>query len=230
MFVLIGDFFTFVLENPDRVIVTAVMVIVAFALLYFIGGDSIIFFRRKEQEDAGRNTKKVEPVIKRFASAKGYKVFTDITIANKNTTATFDIVLIGVFGVLCINTNGLGGEIYGSAKEDEWLKIFEGERKHFPNPLDENSKKTGVLRSALSERGHKPKFFESLLVFTQGKTEVNAPTSLPYAYPNDMRDFINQPKFATDNKVDIEAVYRAIESLIVPAETAVAIEKETSDS
>ena len=227
---MISNFFTFVLENPDRVIITAVLIIMAFALLYFIGGDSIIFFRRKEQEDAGRNTKKIEPVIKRFANAKGYKVFTDITIANKNATATFDIVLVGAFGVLCINTNGLGGEIYGTAKDDEWLKIFEGERKHFPNPLDENSKNTGVLRSALSERGHKPKFFESLLVFTQGKTEVNAPTSLPYAYPNDMRDFINQPKFTINNKVDIDAVYTAIESLIVPAETLVEIEKETADS
>ena len=214
---LLGDLFTYVLENPGSLIVTVVLVGVAFYILFFLGGDTIVFFRRKKYKNAPKDTKKTEQTIRRFASAKGYKVLTDVTVPYRNSTPSFDIILVGVFGVLGVNTCGLGGEIYGSAKEDEWLQIFEGERTHFPNPLDENTKNMGALRSALSENGIKIKGSESLLVFTQKQVKVNVATNLPYAYVDGLRSTLDQAKFAADNKVDIDSVCAMLEKLSASA-------------
>lgn len=206
-------------ENPTILLVTLGLTVLAFFFLYFMGGDSIVFFRGKRVKDEPDAAKKILPDVQRFASANGYKMVTNVTVAHKGDTGHFDAVVVGTFGMLGVNACGLGGEIYGSAKEEEWLQVFEGERSHFPNPVDANVKNMGILRSALAERGVKVKEAASLTVFTQKgkKIELNLANTLPFATVDSLRADLDVAKFKADNQTDIDAVCTAIEELNNPA-------------
>ena len=209
------NFIANIKENPTILLVTLGLTILAFLFLYFMGGDSIVFFRGKRVKDEPDAAKKILPDVQRFAGANGYKILTDVTVTHKGDTGHFDAVVVGAFGILGINACGLGGEIYGSSKEEEWLQVFEGERSHFPNPIDMNVKNMGILRSALAERGTRVKDASSLIVFTQKgkKIELNLSNTLPFATVDSLRAALDVAKFKADNQTDIDAVYAAIDEL-----------------
>lgn len=215
---MIENFISNIKENPATLLVTLGLLILVFAMLYFLGGDSIVFFRGKRIKEEPDAAKKLLPDAQRFANANGYKMLADVTVTHKGDTGHFDAVIIGTFGILGLNACGLGGEIYGSAKEEEWLQIFEGERFHFPNLIDANIKNMGVLRSALAERGIRVKEAASLTVFTQKgkKVELNLANNLPFATVDGLRTALDVAKFKADNQTDIDAVYTAIEALNNP--------------
>ncbi len=181
----------------------------------------IYFILKKEKPKAsqtGKNLTKSSEVAKplgiakRFAMVNSYKVLQDVRIKIDDKTAEFDFVVVGAFGVLCVECYGYGGEIYGTEKDAQWVQIHKNEKVYFENPITKATKGVRAIREALFASKIKNTTVTSAVVFTNDKASIALPRTIEFYTTKTFKDHINKSIFIQDKNVDIEKTIDAIKS------------------
>ncbi len=136
-------------------------------------------------------------------------------IAKNGKFADFDFVLVGSFGVLCVNCLGYGGEIYANTNEDKWLQVLKQERTYFENPLKQAQNATRVVRDCLFEDKMKNVSVTSAVVFTNKNVSLAVGRNPDCLTPASFKALINKDMYITDKNVDKQRVISAIEKFYV---------------
>ena len=110
-----------------------------FMFLYYMGGDDIIFFRRKKYAVDPNAQKSLMGAVNKFARMRDFTVMGPTTLEFDGQIYSFDAILLSYFGTVAFKTVPFAGDVYGDADKDEWVRIFEGERKNFANPVKASS-------------------------------------------------------------------------------------------
>ena len=123
--------------------------------------------------------------------------------------------MVGVFGLLCVKCIGLGGEIYGSAEDTNWLQVLSDNRLSFENPLQKAAADTRLVRDALFSAKLKSIPVETVCVFTNKTAELAVPRGAGHLTVKEFKSLLSKDRFVTDKKVDIEKAAAAVKEYLV---------------
>lgn len=151
---------------------------------------------------------------KRFAMLHQYEIVSPGNVVSGDKESGADFLLVGCFGVLCVKCVGLGGTIYGGAGEAEWTRMDASGRSTFPNPLDEASAATRVVRDVLFAAKRKNVPVETVCVFTNPKAELALPRGTGHYTLKEFKALLQKDKFLYDKGVDEKAVAQLLREAV----------------
>ncbi|HIZ55003.1 MAG TPA: NERD domain-containing protein [Firmicutes bacterium] len=146
-----------------------------------------------------------------YARANGCKVINRIYLPLYGSTTEIDHILIGKFGVLVIETKNMRGQIYGTAKDREWIQMVNGKKKHqFYNPLYQNKTHIATLRHLLVREKMDKVHIEGLVVFCGRNVCADVTRGMPVIPFRNLQGYLSRKRFQEDCGVDVARVYRII--------------------
>lgn len=185
-----------------------------FMFLYYMGGDDIIFFRRKKYAVDPNAQKSLMGAVNKFARMRDFTVMGPTTLEFGGQSYSFDAILLSYYGTVAFKTVPFAGDVYGDGDKDEWVRIFEGVRKNFANPVKASSGSVRLFRDIYRREKVKGGLSETMIVFTNRDANVAVSRSLPVCHVNDLDAKLTGAKFIADNNADIPAMKRALEKYI----------------
>lgn len=183
-----------------------------FLFLYYMGGEDIIFFRRKKHAVDPHAEKNLMTALNRYARVRDFTVMGPVTLEFGGESYSFDAILLSFFGTIAFKTVPYAGDVYGEG--DDWVRIFQGERKNFDNPLASSAGCVKFFRDLYRRENVKFGHSEAMAVFTNKDANVAVARTLPVCHVRDLADRLTGSKYNADNGADIAAMRRALEKYI----------------
>ena len=164
--------------------------------------------------------RKTERKLKSFAGIRRYALLSDITLPYKDTTVTIDNLMIGIFGILVVDSYDFRGELYGSADQQKWTYIDKktGARTSMESLVTQSQAKAEAVRLALTAQGIYKVNIDYINVVQDSpkKLVLYVPESLPVMRISKLSKYLGKSKFNTELGVDIEKLKAAISSKNLP--------------
>ena len=196
-----------------------ILVISTAAVLFF----AVYFFVKMEKtpnstRDRGRSdgTGKAINLMQRFALSNRYKFIKSVDLPGTDKPIHIDALVIGEFGILGVNAYGYDQQIFGDAKDKQWLRVGrQNSRTHFDNPIDEANRSVQALRKVVQKTKHKNVSIEVVCVFTSGKAQIGVKKGTGHLTMPELRNKIAKEKYQQENGVDIEQVEETIRAAML---------------
>ncbi len=186
-------------------IVGGLMILVAAAV-----GIVLLVNRRSRQGYAKGISGKVKKSLLSFGLIRKYKILEDVTLSVGKKKAHIDYILIGFFGLIVLQVQGRKGEIFGEARDKEWLHT-RGEkfREHFANPIQTTAQTLDTVRTVFQQEKMYNIPLDGFCVFGNGCTlhTVNNPSIVTY---KQFKKILHSYKYEVDNQIDIEKIKQAL--------------------
>lgn len=136
----------------------------------------VIAYRKKLQKFKRHHSwlkgeKKVSKILKK-TSGNRFIVLNDVLLPLYDNTTQVDHIIIGSFGVMCIETKNHSGTITGSAKKKYWTQRIGNRTYSFYNPLLQNNTHVKAVRYLLNKEKLHNVPVHSLVVFSSKKVSV----------------------------------------------------------
>lgn len=179
------------------------------AAIILIAG-SIYLKKRKAKKLGIEGEKKVAGILKKYAGIRSFKVINDLYLPLYDKTTQIDHILVGFFGILVIETKNYSGEVYGDPKKKDWVHIVGGKRYPFYNPLMQNQTHMDCIRYVLGKENLYNMNMESLVVFTNPKSQLYIPSKTPVIKVSQLTKFLKQARFQKDNNFDVDKIVAAL--------------------
>lgn len=203
------------LEFLAKNLYLVLIMVLAFMMLYLLGGEDIIFFKKKKYNIDPKAEENLMAVLNKYARLKDFKVLGRTTLRFKETELTFDAIVLSYYGTIAFANDPHGGQIYGEGNAPDWTQIFEGHKIHFSNPLYQLSGCVRFFREIYRAENVKFGQTDAMVVFTNRDVSVAAPATLPVCYIGDLKDKLTGAKYSVDNGAEIEAMAAALEKYTV---------------
>ena len=193
----------------DGLILVAVVAAISLIYYFLFQKDSS---KPKRGKDLSPEAAAAKPLAatKRFALLQQYQVIAPAKLVKNEKTADLDFILVGSFGLLCVKCIGLGGEIYGSAGDENWLQVHGKNRTPFENPLNKAAADTRLVRDALFTAKLKSIPVETVVVFTNKKAALALPRSTGHYTVKDFNALLGKSSLLADKGVDIAKAADAV--------------------
>ena len=195
-----------------------IVAIAAIGVVYYFGAHKDGDVKPNRSGDLSAQNAAAKPLAaaKRLALMQQYQVISPAHLAHNGKFADLDFVLVGCFGLLCVKCIGLGGELYGTADDKEWLQIRKGERIPFANPLEIAAADTRLVRDALFTAKLKSTPVETAVVFANPKAQLSLPRKTGHYTLKTFRALLSKDKFLQNKGVDIEKAAAAVRAYLAP--------------
>ncbi len=198
------------------IVIAVVVVVLVVFILVFRGENVTDFMKRKaKNQKSEKSIKKPLQAARRFAAMQQYQVISPARLAKNGVFADIDFIIVGVFGLLCVKCIGLGGEIYGSAGDANWLQVIGENRTSFDNPLQRSTADTRLVRDSLFAAKLKSVPVETVCVFTNKTATLAVPRGAGHLTVKEFKALLGKDRFLTDKKVDIEKAAAAVKEYLV---------------
>lgn len=158
------------------------LIILAFALGFYIARQSVLEERRSIQNDGEARLSKV---LQSNFRAPDYHLMNHVTLQLSDGTTQIDHILVSRFGVFVIETKDYKGWIFANEKSPNWTQVLFRMRFSFQNPIRQNYRHLIAVRKSLDFLP--PDSIKSAVVFT-GNAEFK--TEIPSGVFN-LHDFID---------------------------------------
>ena len=196
----------------------AILGVILMLLFIPMGSDGGILNRKdkaKRAKDLGAKSAAAPlKAAKRFAVLHQYEVVSPGNVVSGDKESGVDFILVGCFGVLCVKCLGMAGTVYGAANESEWSRMDASGRTAFPNPLDEASAATRVVRDVLFAAKRKNVPVETVCVFTNPKVELALPRGTGHYTLKEFKNLLQKDKYLYDKGVDEKAVAQLLREAV----------------
>lgn len=150
-----------------------------------------------------------------FARRNSGRLIAPATLESANGTAALDALVIGYFGILGVKALGYSGEIYGSAKEEEWLQVdSDKKRSYFPNPVLEAAADVRIIRDALFAAKLKKVPVEVVAVFTDNHAQLALPRGTGHYNMKEFKALLAKDKYEVDSGLDLDKTEAAIRAVL----------------
>ena len=140
--------------------------------------------------------------------AYSYKHFNDVTLETNDGTTQIDHIIVGRYGVFCIETKNMKGWIYGKTKDRQWTQKFYRKSFKFQNPLRQNYKHVKTLESMLKL----PKNTVHSIVVFAGEATLKSDMPENVIYARRLSGYIKSFKKTVLSDTDIEKICETIET------------------
>lgn len=196
----------------------AILGVILMLLFIPMGSDGGILNRKdkaKRAKDLGAKSAAAPlKAAKCFAVLHQYEVVSPGNVVSGDKESGVDFILVGCFGVLCVKCLGMAGTVYGAANESEWSRMDASGRTAFPNPLDEASAATRVVRDVLFAAKRKNVPVETVCVFTNPKVELALPRGTGHYTLKEFKNLLQKDKYLYDKGVDEKAVAQLLREAV----------------
>jgi len=186
------------------------ILVLIFVYLYQMGGEDIIFFRKKRYEIDPKAGEKLADALNKFTRSRDFSVMGPTTIEYEGKEYSFDSLLFTYSGLTVLSLQPQIGEIYTNLSEEEWVKMWDGKRSTFPNPLLDMAGNEKLFREIFRNEGIKYGTTQNLVVFTNNHANVVASRNVPACHVKNL-DAKLSDKVLADNSANIEGMKAAIE-------------------
>ena len=149
--------------------------------------------------------------LTKFARTRDYKVLGRTTLEFDGFTYTYDAILVSYFGTVAFAAEPYAGDIYGELNEDQWLAVFDGDRKRFLNPLTGMNGTVKLFRDIYrAENVKKYGQTEAMAVFTNKDSNVAVARNAAACHVRDLATRLSEGKYIADNGAYIEEMVAAL--------------------
>lgn len=178
---------------------------------------SIYLVNRSKQKKSGAwGRKKVASILRNFAGIRSFKVINNVDLPLGDGRYThIDHILIGFFGVMVLENRSEPGDIYGEARDKEWVSVVTSKngserRKKFKNPVTLNQEHCEAVRKIFQQEKIYKVDIESYVVFTNPKIQLGAQPNLPVMSLKKFKRLLSHSRYSDNGPVDVPVVYEAI--------------------
>ena len=178
---------------------------------------SIYFVNRSKRKKSGAlGRKKLASILRNFAGIRSFKVINNVDLPLGDGRYTHvDHILIGFFGVMVLENRSEPGDIYGEARDKEWISVVTGKngsesRKKFPNPVTLNQEHCEAIRNIFQQDKIYKVDIESYVVFTTRKMQLGVQPDLPVMNLKKFKKLLSRSRYSDNGPVDVPVVYEAI--------------------
>jgi hypothetical protein len=196
--------------RPDQIL-WLVVVLIAVGLIgmaaYFI---NLAGLRRRGVLGHRRTAAK----LRKYAALNSYKTLSDITLELDGKRCHIDHMLIGLFGVMLLQTMERSGDYYGDAKGQTWSVAADSYSKvTVPNPLLQLAEQEAFLRRIFAKREvYRVVVYHTVVFEHVGRKHAVNISGRPdnLVRRPELTSYLNKAKFDKDTGIDIERVYQTI--------------------
>ena len=178
---------------------------------------SIYFVNRSKRKKSGAlGRKKLASILRNFAGIRSFKVINNVDLPLGDGRYTHvDHILIGFFGVMVLENRSEPGDIYGEARDKEWISVVTGKngsesRKKFPNPVTLNQEHCEAIRNIFQQDKIYKVDIESYVVFTTRKMQLGVQPDLPVMNLIKFKKLLSRSRYSDNGPVDVPVVYEAL--------------------
>ena len=194
-----------------------IVAVSAAAILWLYRRDRGLTSPAKDLSPAARAAKPLS-AARRFAGENGCRVIKDVHLAKNGRFADLDFLVLGPFGILCVKCNGMAGEIYGNASDEEWVCVKNDVRTSFENPMTRAAADTRVVRDCLFAAKLKNIPVETVCVFTNSKAVLGVPRSTGHYTPKTFAALLEKDKYRLDKHTDLNKAEQALRACMAAPE------------
>lgn len=178
---------------------------------------SIYFVNRSKRKKSGAlGRKRLASILRNFAGIRSFKVINNVDLPLGDGRYTHvDHILIGFFGVMVLENRSEPGDIYGEARDKEWISVVTGKngsesRKKFPNPVTLNQEHCEAIRNIFQQDKIYKVDIESYVVFTTRKMQLGVQPDLPVMNLKKFKKLLSRSRYSDNGPVDVPVVYESI--------------------
>ena len=190
------------------------ILVMLFLYLYLVGGDDIIFFRKKKYEVDPKSGEKLMNALAKFTRGRDYEVISAGTVEFEGNSFSFDALVLTHAGTVIVNAQPLMGEFYADLNNDQWTRLYKGDRTKIANPLPEMKNNEKVLRDMFRAENCKYGTSFSVVAFTNKNGNVVAARNIPACNVADLAKKLTDMKATADNGANISDMKAVIEKHI----------------
>lgn len=192
----------FMLSKPENFILFLCGVFLLFILKKRIQRLKILYSGYKGE-------KTVSNILKRISKNR-FIVMNDVLLPLYDDMTQIDHLVIGPFGVICVETKNHSGRITGKAEDINWKQRLGFKTYTFHNPLAQNYTHIQAIRYFL----HKEKVLNvpiyNLVVFSSNNVSIElAEDNLPVIPASYLKKYFKDKAF-NESKIDVDQVVKAI--------------------
>ena len=150
-------------------------------------------------------------LLKSFAKPRKFEVLSELKINYKGEEHTFDNILLGEFGVLILTRFDKAGELYGNVSDQNFV-LIDRKNKRIPCENLQNKAEKGetLLRKIVSDNKIYNVKIESAIIIENKNCKPMITVEKEVFDLKSLKKHLAQPKFDTDNKMDVNAVISAL--------------------
>lgn len=183
--------------------------------ILFLCGVFLLFILKKRIQrlkilySGYKGEKTVSNILKRISKNR-FIVINDVLLPLYNDMTQIDHLVIGPFGVICVETKNHSGVITGKAEDVYWKQRLGYKTYTFYNPLAQNYTHVQAIRYFL----HKEKVLNvpiyNLVVFSSNNVSIElAEDNLPVIPASYLKKYFKDKAF-NESKIDVDQVVKAI--------------------
>lgn len=192
----------FVLSKPENFILFLCGIFLLFILKKRIRRLKILYSGYKGE-------KTVSNILKRIAKNR-FVVMNDVMLPLYDDLTQIDHVVIGPFGVICIETKNHSGKITGKTEDIYWKQRLGFKTYTFHNPLTQNFIHIQTIRYFLHKENVLNVPIYNLVVFSSDNVSIElAEDNLPVIPVSYLKKYFKNEVF-NESKIDVDKVVKAI--------------------
>lgn len=184
-----------------------------FLALAFIGICLIMqgIQKAKIRYSGAKGERIVSKALRKIARKHRFVVLNDVMLPLYDKTTQIDHLVIGPFGVMCIETKNHGGFIYGGMNDKHWQQKIGRQTHSFYNPLMQNLTHVKTVKYLLQKEGlHKVPVY-NLVVFSNRQVRVELKEkNIPVLPAKRLKKYFSDKKFK-EAKISTKTVVSALE-------------------
>lgn len=192
----------------------SIFILGAFVTIY-------LYNRRNKKEKKPKNLNNlsakrgIDNYIKRLCRIKGFKVVQNVKLSSDKEESLIDLVVIGLFGVIAIQTRGFDEQIYAYESDKKWLNVNGESKTYFENLILVGENDKNALRKLFSQNDIYNINIYQLAIFDGKKTELYVPLNLPVILKKNLKKEFKKPIYnKTYNNVNINKIKELLEKYI----------------
>ena len=158
---------------------------------------------------------KTRTILKRYSLLREYNVLSNVKVNVSGEEHTFDEMMIGHFGILCLTTFKGKGELFGNENDEHFITLHKNktERKEVPNLIKKSLKDEAVLRKILSDNKiYSIKIEKGIVAEHRLCIPMIPGDKVPVYTPETLKKHLNCGKYDIDYKINVGAILSAIEN------------------
>ena len=156
-------------------LIIAIVIVIPLFILWLYRNNIVDKVKHPEEwKDAGSSGERVlYNTLIHDLSIPENQIFRNVYIPKgKDTTSEIDLIVVSKKGLFVFECKNYSGNIYGDAKQKNWIQYLGGEKNFFYNPLLQNKNHVKNLRNYLSSKNIDVPIISLISVTSRGKWKV----------------------------------------------------------
>jgi len=206
----------FLMESGIMVSTVMAVVLLASILAFAVFSGKLEIGNKNKKQNSDEIAANLLKSLKRFAGLRDMQVLGKTTLCFGGETFDFDAIVLSYYGTIAVKSCDAQGEIYGEAKDKNWLAVDgEGKKTYFANPLSSTNGCAKLFKELYAAEKAKCGLHEAVVVFPAKKAELFTGKNTDVYTLKSLEAKLSTDKYQQDKGADIPAMKAALEKYTI---------------